>query len=792
MMKVSYEWLKEFVAIKDDAQAVADRLSLSGLEVAAVEPAVPSLEGLVVGEVLNVEKHPDADKLSVCQVSTGANETHQIVCGALNVRAGMKAPVILPGEKLPDGTEIRKAKLRGVESSGMLCSARELGLSEDHSGLMDLPADATVGKNFSEYLGGGDHVIDIEITPNRGDCLGMLGVARDISALYDVELDEPFAEEVVSLVEDRIDVKLEAPEACPTFLGRVIRGIDSKAETPLWMRERLRRCGVRPISPIVDVTQYVMLELGQPMHGYDLREITGDIVVRFAKQDEKLVLLDGSEVALESDMLVIADKKRVLGLAGIMGGEGSGVRDDTVDIYLECAWFNPVTVNGRSRRLGVHTDAGYRFERGVDPAGQRRAIERATRLLLDIAGGKPGPVVEAGDDKHQPLRRAIKLRRQRLASILGIEIPDAEVERILGRLGMPPKRTSVGWEVRSPSHRFDIEIEEDLVEEVGRIYGYDHIPPEQYPGDQPMEPVAESVVPVRRLRDALVQRGYQEAVTYSFVPEKLQRLLTGESGIALANPITSDMTHMRLNLWAGLVMALQYNLNRQQQRVRIFETGMRFIPQNNEIKQENVISGLVFGPAYAEQWGLPERAVEFADVKGDVESLLAAGGNPDEYHFKAEQLLALNPGQSARIYRNDDEIGWLGALHPNIIKELELPSRVFVFELALDPLQSTDVPVAGEISRFPAIRRDLAILVAEDVTAADILATAESAAGKTLRELRIFDVYRGKGIDSSLKSIALSLILQDSSRTLMDEDVDAVIKRVASRLQESLGAKLRE
>lgn len=789
-MKVSYEWLKEFVAVSDSAQQVADRLSLSGLEVAAVEAAVPALEGLLVGEVLGVEKHPDADKLSVCLVTTGGNETHQIVCGAPNVRAGMKAPVILPGEKLPDGTKIKKAKLRGVESSGMLCSARELGLSEDHAGLMELPSDAPVGKSFGGYLGSGDSIIEIEITPNRGDCLGMIGVARDISALYDKDLCRPKADEVPAEIEDKVDVSLEAPEACPTFLGRVIRNINFNAETPLWMRERLRRAGIRPVSPVVDVTQYVMVELGQPMHGYDVREIRGGIVVRFAKQGEKLVLLDGTERTLEPDMLVIADAERVLGLAGIMGGEGSGVQGDTTGIYLECAWFNPVFINGRPRRLGLHTDAGYRFERGVDPCMQRRAIERATQLLTDIAGGKPGPVIETRDDQHQPARNDIELRRARLSSILGIEIPDADVERILSRLGMPPKRTTLGWRVSAPSHRFDVEIEEDLIEEVGRIFGYEHIEPAQYPNAQPMVAVPEAEVPLRHLRESLVQRGYQEVVTYSFVPESLQRLLAGESGLALANPITADMTHMRLNLWSGLLQVLQHNLNRQQRRVRIFETGLRFISQANELKQENVISGLVFGSAHPEQWGLPERSVDFADVKVDVEALLANAAA--EYRFAAASHPALHPGQSAQVFLGERAIGWLGAIHPNIIKELDLAGRPFVFELEMAPLQATTVPRMHEISKFPAIRRDLAVLVKEDIVASELLRNAQQAAGETLKEVNIFDVYRGAGVDSGLKSVALSLILQDSSRTLTDEDVDTIMNRVASRLQESLGAQLRD
>jgi phenylalanyl-tRNA synthetase beta chain len=789
-MKVSYQWLKEFVAIEDSPQQIADRLSLAGLEVAAVEPAVPPLDDIVIGEVLAVEKHPDADKLSVCKVSTGSDEQHQIVCGAPNVRVGMKAPVILPGAKLPDGTKIRKAKLRGVESAGMLCSARELGLSEDHAGLMDLPTDAPLGGSLHEFLGGGDYIIEIEITPNRGDCLGMLGVARDVSALVQYPVTFDAGKAVKPTIADHIDVDVQDLAACPVFLGRVIKGIDPDAETPLWMQERLRRAGIRPIGPVIDVTQYVMLELGQPMHGYDLRDIRGGIVVRFSKQGEKLILLDGSEVTLDDDMLVIADHERVLGVAGIMGGEGSGVRGDTVDVYLECAWFDNGTINGRPRRLGLHTDAGYRFERGVDPAGQRRAIERATVLLQEIAGGESGPVVETVSPDHLPERRTITLRREKLDKLLGIEIPSPDVERILTHLGMPPKNVKTGWQVTAPGFRFDIEIEEDLVEEVGRIYGYDHIPPAQYPSTQPMEAVPEATVPLRRLRDVLVQRGYQEAVTYSFVDEALQQKLTGQSGLPLANPITSDMTHMRLNLWAGLLQALQYNLNRQQYRVRLFESGLRFIPQDDEIIQENVISGLVSGEAWPQQWGLEARTVDFADLKGDVEALCAMGSG--ELRAEPAEHPALHPGQSARLTLDGNELGWIGRIHPNIIKHLDLSQDALVFELRLDLLQQGQVPRNAGISRFPAIRRDLALLVREELPAQALVDCIREAASDLLQDVTIFDIYRGRGIDSGLKSVALSLILQDSSRTLTENDTESVMARVASRLSEELGAQLRD
>ncbi len=788
-MKVSYEWLKEFVALAEPASAVADRLSLAGLEVAGLTPAVPALEGLVIGQVLEVGRHPDADKLSVCRVSTGAGSDHQIVCGAPNVRAGMKAPVILPGSKLPDGTKIRKAKLRGVESAGMLCSARELGLSEDHTGLMDLPADAPVGDALAAYLGGDDTVIEIEITPNRGDCLSALGIARDLAALYQQDMHIPASPPVAATIADTVAVDVSNPEGCPAFLGRVIRDIDPQAQTPLWMRERLRRSGIRPISPAVDVTQYVMLELGQPMHAYDLRQIRGGIKVRFAQGGEKLGLLDGSEAALQPDMLVIADHERSLGLAGIMGGQGSGIADDTCDLYLECAYFDPTTINGRPRRLGVQTDAGYRFERGVDPAGQRRAIERATALLLEIAGGEAGPVTEARDATNQPPRPQIGLRRTRLEALLGVVVPDARVADILTRLGMSPEVGEAGWSVRAPSHRFDIEIEEDLVEEVGRVYGYEHIEPAQYPAVHGMVPVPEAATPLPSLRQALVQRGYQEVITYSFVARDLQERVTGQAGIELANPITAEMTHMRTSLWPGLIQSAAYNLNRQQNRIRIFECGLIFNLQDNDIKQKLVIGGLVSGSARPEQWAEPDRAVDFADVKGDVAALFGAS---EPFSCEPAPHPALHPGQSARVLKDGVPVGWLGALHPALAEDLGLDEGSFAFELALDALQAGSVPRIREISRFPAIRRDLALVVDEELPVGRLEALVREEAGDLLREQVIFDIYRGPGVDSGRKSIALGLILQDSSRTLTDDTVDRVISDIVSRLGRDLGATIRD
>ena len=787
-MKTSEKWLKEFVAVKADAAAIAKRLGFAGIEVASVAPALPDFTDVKVGRIESLSAHPSADKLRVCQVDIGQGKLLQIVCGAPNAAAGMKAPVILPGGKLPDGTVIKAAALRGVDSAGMLCSARELGLSEEVSGLMALPADAPVGKDLKAYLGQ-DQLIEIEVTPNRGDCLSTLGLARELSALYDLPLMLPDVSPVKPVIKDSLKVEVKAPDACPVYVGRVIKGIRADAVTPLWMRERLRRAGLRSIHPVVDVTQYVMLELGQPMHAYDLARLDGGIVVRMAKQGELAKLLNAQTYTLTPDVLVIADRSRPQGLGGIMGGGESNVQTGTVDVFLEAAYFSPSAISGRPRRLDLMTDAGYRFERGVDPAGQVRAMERATRLILELAGGKPGPVTVTGRKAKAP--KPIKLRRARLAALLGISIPTAEVTRILKRLGFGVKAGKEGWSATPPSHRFDIEIEEDLIEEAGRIHGYDHIPATPYPARQGMDRLPEAQVDLRVLRRVLVDRGYQEVVTYSFVESGLQQRLYGAAGIHLANPITAEMTEMRLGLWAGLLNTLKYNLARQQGRVRVFETGLRFTLQDNEIKQENMVAGLVSGPEYPLQWGEAERAVDFADQKGDVEALAALGG-VKRLEAKVGSHPALHPGQAAHLSLDGADLGWMGALHPGLLKALDLPQGALLFELRLEPLLQGKIPVFAPISRFPSVRRDLALVVDEKVSAAALLAGAREAAGSLLQEARIFDIYRGPGIDSGRKSVALGLILQDSSRTLTDEDADGAMQRVADRLRRDLGATIRD
>lgn len=791
-MKIPYTWLAEFVEVPGDAGEVAERLSLSGLEVAGVTRALPDLDAFVVGEVRSVEPHPDADKLTVCRVDAGEDEPRQIVCGAPNVREGMKAPVILPGGSLPDGTEIREARLRGVASSGMLCSARELGLGEDHTGLMALPGSAEPGSPVTGTLGGDEPVIEIEITPNRGDALSVLGVARDLAAVLDRPLRAEDPEPVPAKSDERFPVELEAGDDCPVFAGRVIRGIDPGAESPLWLRERLRRCGIRPVSPVVDATQYVMLELGQPMHAYDLASLSGGISVRRARRGERVALLDGSEPELDDQVLVIADRDRVLGLAGIMGGEGSGVQEGTRDVFLESAFFSPAVIQGRTRRFGLNTDAGYRFERGVDPAGQARAVERATRLILDIAGGEPGPVTEARHEAGLPSRAEITLTRAKLDGLLGIRVPDAEVMRILDRLQMPPETVDGGWRVRAPSHRFDIAIQEDLVEEVGRIHGYDRIPAEQYPAARPMNPVPEERVSLSRLKRVLVERGYFEAITYSFTDEAMQRRTAGEAGPALDNPITADMTHMRASLWPGLIQALQYNLNRQRRRVRLFESGLRFIEQRSDIKQENVIAGLATGPRLPEQWGAGDEPAGFAEVKNDLEALLAPGNRIGALVADAEAHPGLHPGQSAHLWLEGEELGWMGTIHPELARECEVPADTRLFELRLAPLQQVPVPQLAPVSRYPAVRRDLAVVVPESITAARLTETVRAAAGPDLQDAVIFDVYRGKGLQSGTKSLAIGLILQKISRTLKDGEAETIVRRVVEALEDSCAARLRE
>jgi len=790
-MKLSERWLREWVDPPVDTADLVMQLTMAGLEVDGTTPAAPGFSSVVVGKVESVEPHPNADKLSVCSVDVGAKEKLGIVCGAPNVRAGMKAPVALVGGMLPGGMKIKRAKLRGVESTGMLCSERELGLGESHEGLWDLPADAPAGADLREWLALDDQVIEVDLTPNRGDCFSVLGVAREVALMNDMPLAGPDISAVPARTADEFPVEVRAPEACPRFVGRVVRGLDPEARTPLWMREKLRRAGLRPIHPVVDVTNIVMLELGQPMHGFDLATLREGVVVRMAEAGERIVLLDGREAELETDMLVIADHGGPRAVAGIMGGEDSGVSASTRDVFFEVAFFAPLAVAGRARRLGLHTDASLRFERGVDPEHQRRAVERATALLLEIAGGEPGPVIERVAPEHLPERLPVSLRRERLDLLLGCAVPGDEVERILGGLGMAVDPGSTGWTATPPPHRFDIQLEVDLVEEIARIHGYNQLPEARGAGAAVLGEAPEGRVPESRIADTLVSRGYQEAVTYSFVDPELQARLFPESeSLPLANPISSELSRMRVSLWPGLLQVLEHNLSRRQARIKIFEQGLRFILEANELKQLNTVSGLLAGRRWPEQWGAEATRFDFHDAKRDVETLLGLTGI--EFRFEPAAHPALHPGQAARILRNREPVGWLGALHPRLVRALDLEQTPFLWELDEQLSFAAELPEFKEISRFPAIRRDIAVLVDRSIPIQAMLDGIRAAGGTLLKECVIFDVYRGERIDSSLKSVAFGLILQESSRTLTDEEADRVVGEVVARLETEFGARIRD
>ncbi len=792
-MKFSEHWLREWANPDIGTDELARLLTLAGLEVEAVEPVAGEFSDTVVGQVTAIEAHPDADKLNVCVVDVGRDEPLQIVCGASNVVVGMKAPVARVGARLPGGMQIEQARLRGVPSFGMLCSAAELGLAESADGLMTLPADAPVGTDIRQYLHLDDNTIELGLTPNRGDCLSIAGVAREVGVVARTGITAKTVAEIEATVKTLLPLRVEAGEDCPRYVGRVIENIDPAAVTPLWMQEALRRSGLRSLGPVVDVTNFVLLELGQPMHAFDLDRLDGGLSVRHATAGEKITLLDGQTITLEAATLVIADAGGPQALAGIMGGQDTAVGDATRNIFLESAFFNPRCVAGRARRYGLHTDSSHRFERGVDPQLQRMALERATALLLKIVGGRAGPVSDLVQAEHLPQQAVIRLRRQRIRRILGTEVPDTEVEDILTRLGMTLTAVETGWDVLPPSFRFDMDIEVDLIEEIARIHGYASLPSSRPQASAIMQPQPEGRVPVTRLQQILVDRGYQEAITYSFVePDLLEALDPQAKPVRLTNPISEDMSVMRTSLWPGLVKTLAYNLNRQQSGVRLFETGLKFVRQDDELSQERCIAGLISGPLYPAQWGESVRNVDFYDLKGDLEALLASTGELDAFRFEPEPHPALHPGQSARILRDGQAVGWIGAIHPAIEKEIGIDQRAFVFELHLSCFDRAVVPHFTPVSRYPAIRRDLSLLVDRDTTVAALEEVIRRNADPILKYFHLFDVYEGEGIDSGRKSIAFGLTFQDQSRTLEDGDIDRALSRILSALTGELGATLRE
>jgi phenylalanyl-tRNA synthetase beta chain len=791
-MKISENWLRERVEIKADHDALVEKLNMIGHEVESVERVGANLAGVVVARIVECAKHPEADRLQVCKVDAGSGEMLQVVCGAPNARPNLKAPLATIGTKVGE-LIIKAAKLRGVESSGMLCSAKELGIDADASGLLELADDAPVGAPLAEYLGLPDNVIDLGLTPNRADCLSIVGVANDVGAAFDV-MPQPLSfTSVAPSLARTIEVKLEAPGDCPRYCGRFIEGIDPAAKTPLWIVERLRRCGLRSISLLVDATNYVMLELGQPLHAFDADTLRGPIGVRRARAGETLKLLDERDVALDADFLVITDADVPVALGGVMGGYSTRVTPATRNVFLEAAHFAPAVIAGRARKLGMHTDAAHRFERGVDAELPRRALERAAQLIAAAGGGaKVGPIVEAVVPEHLPPRPTITLRRERIRRLLGIEVADAEVARILTALGLKVEAAPDGWRATPPSVRFDLTIEADLIEEIARIHGYDRIPTQAPRGELDAPQLREDRVEVGALRAQLAARDFDEAITYAFVGADLLKAWGLDAGaIALANPLSTDMAVMRTSLLPGLVAALTLNRNRQQERVRLFEVGRVFHHGKDGPEESMRIAGVVTGPAAQEQWAEKKRPVDFFDLKGDVESMLGLTNASASFRTAPAEVRWLHPGQSASLWRGDRAVGHFGALHPERMRALGLEGDIHAFELDVAALQERPIPRAAAISRFPSVRRDIAVIVPETVAYARLEACVRSAVGADLTELLVFDQYSGKNLGSGVKSLAIGLILQNSSRTLIDADADRCVAAAVAALAAECQAKLR-
>ncbi len=788
-MKISEQWLREWVNPSLSVDELVAQITMAGLEVDAIEPVAGTFSAVVVAEIIAIEQHPDADKLRVCQVACGEEDPVQVVCGAANARLGLKAPFAKVGAVLPGDFKIKKAKLRGVPSFGMLCGASELGMEDQIDGLMELPSDADVGMDIRQYLALDDNIIDIDLTPNRGDCLSVLGTAREIGVLNKIDLSAINAEPVSASIETVFPATVTAAQDCPRYACRVIEGVNVNASTPLWMVEKLRRSGVRSIDPVVDVTNFVMLELGQPMHAFDLSTVEGQIEVRKASDKEKITLLDGQTLELDNDALVIADKAKPLALAGIMGGQDSGVSAQTANILLEAAFFEPVAIAGRARSYGLHTDSSHRFERGVDSTQQVRAIERATALLLDIVGGQAGPVSEITTDDVAS-SQSVSLKSARLEQVLGLSIPTADVTEMLERLGLIVEATSEGWLCQVPSYRFDIAIEADLVEEVARIYGYNNLPTRQLKVPVQFKARSEAVRPLSRIRHQLQALGYQEAITYSFIEPKHQALFCDESPVAVANPISSELGVMRTSLIPGLISAMQHNINRQQTRVRLFESGLQFHAAADAVKQDKYLAGLIFGAQQEEAWSNSSKAVDFFDIKGDVQSVLTACGNSDAEFVKAQHK-ALHPGQTAEVRINGEKAGVLGALHPEIAKTLGITGSVFVFELSLEKILKGNVPTFNTLSKFPQVRRDIAVIIDQAIEAQQVMDIVREHAGEYHTNAQVFDVYQGQGIEENKKSLAVALHFQHPERSLNDEEIQELMDRVITALTDKLGASLR-
>ena len=793
-MKFSESWLRKLVDPKLTSEELSHLLTMAGLEVEALDPVAPAFDSVVVAHVLEVVKHPDADRLNVCQVDTGSGTPTTIVCGAPNVAVGLNVPCALPGAKLPGDFTIKVAKVRGIESSGMLCSAKELGIDEDASGLLVLPADAPVGQSIREYLDLDDSQFELKLTPNRADCLSLLGIAREVGAITGATTNLPVVPEVPASIADQRNIVLDAPEACPLYCGRVIKEVDAKASTPEWMKRRLERSGIRAISALVDVTNYVMLELGQPLHAFDNTRLEGAVHARLAKPEEKLRLLNEQTIAVDADVLMIADDAKPLAMAGIMGGEESGITLDTSELFLESAFFAPKAIAGRARRYGFGSDASHRFERGVDFGGVRRAIERATQLIIDICGGQAGPVVEA--KASLPARQPVRLRTARAEKVLGLPLGGERIAGLFRGLALSFEQQGDDFLVTPPSWRFDMEIEEDLIEEIARLYGYDNIPSPAPRGRMEMMVQPEAQRPAYRVRQMLADRGYQEVVNFAFVEEAWEAdfaAKTAESDlIRLANPIASQMAVMRSNLFGGLVSNLVTNLKRKQSRVRLFEVGRTFhrdaaAQPVNGFHQPWKLAGLAFGGALPEGWAGGSRKVDFYDVKGDVEALLA----PAQLRFDKLVHPALHPGRSARVLLDGQDVGCIGELHPEWVQKYDLPNAPVLFELDFAAVKLAKVPAYAEVSKFPPVIRDLAIVVDQNVALQTLLDGLKGQISGLIQDIQLFDVYVGKGVPENKKSLAFRIVMQDTQRTLQDSEVDAAMQQLVSCFEQAFGAQLR-
>lgn len=786
-MKFSEHWLRTLVDPPLDSEALAGAMTMAGLEVEERVSAAPPFHGVVVAKVLAVERHPNADRLTVCRVDAGASAPLSIVCGAPNVVAGATVPCALAGAELPGGGRITKSSMRGVESQGMLCSASELGISDDASGLLLLDPGLAIGTDLREALDLDDTLLTLKLTPNRADCLSIIGIARDVSAITAAPMTLPPRAEVRTTTSTTREARIESPLACPRFCARVIEGIDARASTPQWMKRRLERSGIRPISAVVDITNYVMLEMGQPLHAYDDSQLDGAIVVRFARAGEKLTLLNGQILDLDPSLLLVADQAKPLGLAGIMGGEYSGISAETTTVFLEGAFWTPAVIQGKARRLGFATDAGFRFERGVDFAASPAAVDRASALIVELCGGRAGPLIDRVAEL--PSREPIRVRIARVRRILGVDVPPQEIESIFARLGLAPRRDGDDIVVTPPSYRFDLSIEADLIEEIARLYGYDRIETPDAAHAQRMLPAPETVRPAAAIRARMIDRDYQEVITFSFVNSAWERSLDRAAHpVAVLNPIASHLDVMRTTLIGGLVDVLRTNVNRKADRVRIFELGRCFRRDGETLEQTLRLAGLAIGPVRGPNWDEGARAVDFFDVKGDVEALAW----PLKVTTRAESHPALHPGRSARLLIDRHPAGWIGELHPRVARAFELAHAPAVFEVDLDRLQSRPMPSGRLISRLPTVRRDLAVVVDEQVPAQNVLDALEAVKPAQIEQITLFDVYRGAGIDQGKKSLAILVLIQDTARTLTDAEIDAAVAVLLRELENRFKATLRQ